>query len=76
MAGRQVLAADHGDWGFTAFALAGVSSTVFIGIAALRSARPADRNSEPRKPVPAHWADRAGQCSACGAGPSLAASKM
>ncbi|MGW1027987.1 MFS transporter [Streptomyces sp. NPDC002577] len=35
--GGQLLAADQGDWGFTAFALAGVSSMVFIGIAALRS---------------------------------------
>lgn len=26
----------HGDWGFTAFALAGVSSMIFIGLAALR----------------------------------------
>ncbi|MGW2525163.1 MFS transporter [Streptomyces sp. NPDC001617] len=34
--GGQLLAAGHGDWGFTAFALAGVSSMVFIGIAALR----------------------------------------
>ncbi|MYR42499.1 aromatic acid/H+ symport family MFS transporter [Streptomyces sp. SID5910] len=38
--GGQLLAADRGDWGFTAFALAGVSSMVFIGIAALRT-RPA-----------------------------------
>ncbi|MFJ3755115.1 MFS transporter [Streptomyces sp. NPDC090080] len=37
--GGQLLAAGHGDWGFTAFALAGVSSAVFIGVAALRSAR-------------------------------------
>ncbi|MEU1405424.1 MFS transporter [Streptomyces sp. NPDC005728] len=37
--GGQLLAAGNGDRGFTAFALAGVSSMVFIGIAALRSAR-------------------------------------
>ncbi|MEU2065141.1 MFS transporter [Streptomyces sp. NPDC013455] len=37
--GGQLLASGHGDRGFTAFALAGVSSTVFIGIAALRSTR-------------------------------------
>ncbi|MER5748409.1 aromatic acid/H+ symport family MFS transporter [Streptomyces sp. NPDC002088] len=37
--GGQLLAANNGDWGFTAFALAGLSSMVFIGIAALRSAR-------------------------------------
>ncbi|WP_460071358.1 MFS transporter [Streptomyces sp. YKOK-I1] len=43
--GGQLLAAGHGDWGFTAFALAGVSSMVFIGIAALRGAK--------QPPVPA-----------------------
>ncbi|MEV6840712.1 hypothetical protein AB0N17_40610 [Streptomyces sp. NPDC051133] len=37
--GGRLLAEGNGDWGFTAFALAGVSSMVFIGIAALRSAR-------------------------------------
>ncbi|MEU3345407.1 hypothetical protein ABZ723_10470 [Streptomyces sp. NPDC006700] len=41
--GGQLLAADHGSWGFTAFALAGVSSMVFIGIAALRA---------PKRPAP------------------------
>ncbi|MET7682579.1 aromatic acid/H+ symport family MFS transporter [Streptomyces sp. NPDC005423] len=41
--GGQLLASDHGDWGFTAFALAGLSSMVFIGVAAARTARrPAD----------------------------------
>ncbi|WKX17307.1 aromatic acid/H+ symport family MFS transporter [Streptomyces sp. HUAS CX7] len=35
--GGQLLAADRGDWGFTAFAIAGFSSMVFIGIAALRT---------------------------------------
>ncbi|KUN80826.1 MFS transporter [Streptomyces griseoruber] len=42
--GGQLLAAGNGDRGFTAFALAGVSSMVFIGIAALRGGR--------RTPVP------------------------
>ncbi|OIJ64591.1 MFS transporter [Streptomyces mangrovisoli] len=42
--GGQLLASDHGDWGFTAFALAGVSSMIFIGIAALRT---------PKRPVAA-----------------------
>ena len=37
--GGQLLASGHGDRGFTAFALAGVSSMVFIGIAALRGSR-------------------------------------
>jgi AAHS family benzoate transporter-like MFS transporter len=37
--GGQLLAAGNGDWGFTAFALAGVSSMVFIAIAALRTSR-------------------------------------
>ena len=37
--GGQLLAAGNGDLGFTAFALAGLSSMVFIGIAALRSPR-------------------------------------
>jgi AAHS family benzoate transporter-like MFS transporter len=46
--GGQLLAADKGDWGFTAFALAGTASTVFIGIAALRTARPERRDGEPR----------------------------
>ncbi|WP_435282721.1 MFS transporter [Streptomyces koelreuteriae] len=37
--GGQLLAANKGDWGFTAFALAGLSSMVFIGLAAWRGAR-------------------------------------
>ncbi|WP_443031753.1 hypothetical protein [Streptomyces sp. CA-210063] len=37
--GGQLLAAGNGDWGFTAFALADVSSMVFIGIASLRTSR-------------------------------------
>lgn len=35
--GGQLLASNNGDWGFTAFALSGVFSMVFIGVAALRS---------------------------------------
>ncbi|MER7715369.1 aromatic acid/H+ symport family MFS transporter [Streptomyces flaveolus] len=50
--GGQLLAADRGDWGFTAFALAGVSSMVFIGVAALRT-RPAGDSAE-QKLVGAH----------------------
>ncbi|MFJ6071399.1 MFS transporter [Streptomyces sp. NPDC093065] len=46
--GGQLLAADKGDWGFTAFAIAGFSSMVFIGIAALRT-----RTTGPQ-PAPAH----------------------
>jgi len=37
--GGQLLASGNGDWGFTAFAIAGLSSMVFIGIAALRSSK-------------------------------------
>ncbi|MEE1765110.1 MFS transporter [Streptomyces sp. SP18BB07] len=46
--GGQLLAADNGDWGFTAFALAGVSSMVFIGIASLRASRQTPQ-SDPEK---------------------------
>lgn len=42
--GGQLLAAGNGDWGFTAFAIAGLSSMVFIGIAALRSSRQTPRS--------------------------------
>ncbi|MGW7340204.1 MFS transporter [Streptomyces sp. NPDC054808] len=35
--GGRLLAADRTDWGFTAFAIAGFSSMVFIGVAALRT---------------------------------------
>jgi MFS family permease len=44
--GGQLLASGNGDWGFTAFAIAGVSSMVFIGIAALRSSRRTATDSE------------------------------
>ncbi|MEU6553566.1 aromatic acid/H+ symport family MFS transporter [Streptomyces sp. NPDC046915] len=47
--GGQLLAANKGDWGFTAFALAGVSSMVFIGVAALRSARQPERTGTPQE---------------------------
>ncbi|MGW3288641.1 MFS transporter [Streptomyces sp. NPDC001002] len=52
--GGQLLAAGNGDWGFTAFALAGVSSMVFIGIAALRSAKSDTPTGSERKLVTAH----------------------
>ncbi|MFF0078132.1 MFS transporter [Streptomyces canus] len=51
--GGQLLASGNGDWGFTAFAIAGVSSMVFIGIAALRSAQQTATDSE-RELVAAH----------------------
>ncbi|MFK4100530.1 MFS transporter [Streptomyces sp. NPDC019531] len=44
--GGQLLASGNGDWGFTAFAIAGLSSMVFIGIAALRSSKQAASGSE------------------------------
>jgi AAHS family benzoate transporter-like MFS transporter len=52
--GGQLLAAGNGDWGFTAFALAGVSSMVFIGVAALRSARQTPRSSAEQELIGAH----------------------
>jgi AAHS family benzoate transporter-like MFS transporter len=52
--GGQLLAAGKGDWGFTAFALAGVSSTVFIGIAALRGAKRPAAGSPEGKLLGAH----------------------
>ncbi|MFI0512109.1 MFS transporter [Streptomyces sp. WSLK1-5] len=51
--GGQLLASGNGDLGFTAFALAGLSSMVFIGIAALRSSRQAPTGSE-RELVASH----------------------
>ncbi|WP_416974757.1 MFS transporter [Streptomyces sp. 4F14] len=41
--GGQLLSSGHGEWGFTAFAIAGVWSMVFIGVAAVRSAGSGDR---------------------------------
>ncbi|MFI1562803.1 MFS transporter [Streptomyces sp. NPDC020490] len=52
--GGQLLAAGHGDWGFTAFALAGVSSMVFIGIAALRGSGSGAKGSAGQELVTAH----------------------
>lgn len=43
--GGRLLAAGNGDWGFTAFALAGVSSMIFIGLAAVRGSKQAARGS-------------------------------
>jgi AAHS family benzoate transporter-like MFS transporter len=51
--GGQLLATGNGDWGFTAFALAGVASMVFIGVAALRTPRRAVRDDAPRPVVAA-----------------------
>ncbi|MFJ9010093.1 MFS transporter [Streptomyces canus] len=51
--GGRLLASGNGDWGFTAFAIAGLSSMVFIGIAALRSSRQTATDSE-RELVAAH----------------------
>ncbi|MFI9808798.1 hypothetical protein ACIHEJ_31340 [Streptomyces sp. NPDC052301] len=48
-----MLATGNGDRGFTAFALAGVSSMVFIGIAALRSARRPESSGTEQRPVAA-----------------------
>ncbi|MFD3496937.1 MFS transporter [Streptomyces sp. NPDC058676] len=52
--GGQLLAAGNGDWGFTAFALAGLSSMVFIGIAAVRSAGQTPKNSAEKELISAH----------------------
>ncbi|NEA99333.1 aromatic acid/H+ symport family MFS transporter [Streptomyces sp. SID13726] len=51
--GGQLLASGNGDQGFTAFAVAGLSSMVFIGIAALRSSRQAAGDNE-KELVAAH----------------------
>ncbi|MDQ1024160.1 MFS family permease [Streptomyces umbrinus] len=52
--GGQLLAAGNGDWGFTAFAIAGLSSMVFIGIAALRGSRQAPRSGTPQTLLTIH----------------------
>ncbi|GHB32197.1 MFS transporter [Streptomyces viridiviolaceus] len=52
--GGQLLAANKGDWGFTAFALAGVASMVCIGIAALRTTRRPAADSPEQKLLSAH----------------------
>ncbi len=52
--GGQLLAANKGDWGFTAFALAGLFSMVFIGIAALRGAGQTARSIGDQELIGAH----------------------
>ncbi|WP_371667919.1 aromatic acid/H+ symport family MFS transporter [Streptomyces sp. NBC_00289] len=52
--GGQLLAAGNGDWGFTAFAIAGLSSMVFIGIAALRGSRKAPSSAAEQELIGAH----------------------
>lgn len=52
--GGQLLAANNGDRGFTAFALAGLSSMVFIGIAALRGSRRATASDGEQQLIGAH----------------------
>ncbi|CAL9375941.1 hypothetical protein SUDANB105_00960 [Streptomyces sp. enrichment culture] len=50
----RLLAANQGDRGFTAFALAGVCSMVFIGVAALRAARQTPRGAADQHLVAGH----------------------
>jgi AAHS family benzoate transporter-like MFS transporter len=52
--GGQLLASGNGDWGFTSFAIAGLSSMVFIGIAALRSSKQAAQADAPQELVGSH----------------------
>ncbi|SEB69930.1 aromatic acid/H+ symport family MFS transporter [Streptomyces sp. KS_5] len=52
--GGQLLAANNGDWGFTAFALAGLSSMVFIGIAALRGSKRTASTGSSQELIGAH----------------------
>lgn len=52
--GGQLLAAGNGEWGFTAFALAGLSSMAFIGIAAVRGSRQAPRSAAGQELIGAH----------------------
>ncbi|MFE7645825.1 MFS transporter [Streptomyces phaeoluteigriseus] len=52
--GGQLLASNQGDWGFTAFALAGVSSMVFIGAAALRTPPTAAQDGPREQQLAAH----------------------
>ncbi|MFD1669614.1 hypothetical protein ACFSJI_30295 [Streptomyces calvus] len=47
--GRPLLAAIHGDRGFTAFAPAGAASTPFIGLAAPRTSRSGRRAGAARQ---------------------------
>lgn len=52
--GGQLLAANRGDWGFTAFALAGLASMVLIGMAALRGSKRASRADSEQELIAAH----------------------
>ncbi|MFD4876090.1 MFS transporter [Streptomyces sp. NPDC058420] len=52
--GGQLLASGNGDWGFTSFAIAGLSSMVFIGIAALRSSKQAEQTGADRELAVSH----------------------
>ncbi|MET9504858.1 aromatic acid/H+ symport family MFS transporter [Streptomyces sp. NPDC006622] len=52
--GGRLLASNQGDWGFTAFALAGVVSMVFIGIAALRPPGTAAQDTPREQQLAAH----------------------
>lgn len=52
--GGQLLASGNGEFGFTAFAIAGLSSMVFIGIAALRSAKQGAPSGADQELVSAH----------------------
>ncbi|MES5817907.1 aromatic acid/H+ symport family MFS transporter [Streptomyces sp. RG80] len=52
--GGQLLAAGNGEFGFTAFAIAGLSSMVFIGIAAVRSSKQAEKPGADQELVGAH----------------------
>lgn len=52
--GGRLLASGNGDRGFTAFAVAGLSSMVFIGIAALRGSRRTEGSDSEQKLVAAH----------------------
>ncbi|MCX4815933.1 aromatic acid/H+ symport family MFS transporter [Streptomyces sp. NBC_01239] len=52
--GGQLLASGNGDWGFTSFAIAGLSSMVFIGIAALRSSKQTEQAGAERELAVSH----------------------
>ena len=52
--GGQLLASGNGDWGFTSFAIAGLSSMVFIGIAALRSSKQTEQPGVERELAVSH----------------------
>ncbi|MFE9675291.1 MFS transporter [Streptomyces sp. NPDC006259] len=52
--GGRLLASNQGDWGFTAFALAGVVSMVFIGLAALRPPGSAAQDTPREQQLAAH----------------------